>query len=46
MGEGEVIQAQHYNVGEYYKPHYDSFLQEARSTKRIVYRVVSERGHA
>lgn len=25
VGEGEVIQAQHYNVGEYYKPHYDFF---------------------
>ncbi len=24
-GENEVIQAQHYNVGEYYKPHYDFF---------------------
>ena len=25
VGEKEVIQAQHYNVGEYYKPHYDFF---------------------
>lgn len=25
VGETEVIQAQHYNVGEYYKPHFDFF---------------------
>ena len=25
VGESEVIQAQHYNAGEYYKPHYDFF---------------------
>lgn len=25
VGEQEVIQAQHYQVGEYYKPHYDFF---------------------
>ncbi|WP_412727588.1 prolyl hydroxylase family protein [Alteromonas sp. D210916BOD_24] len=25
VGEKEVIQAQHYNVGEYYQPHYDFF---------------------
>lgn len=25
VGESEVIQAQHYNEGEYYKPHYDFF---------------------
>ncbi|WDT86789.1 prolyl hydroxylase family protein [Alteromonas sp. 009811495] len=25
VGEREVIQAQHYNEGEYYKPHYDFF---------------------